>query len=86
MSPSASETDHGGSHATLKGYIIGLLLCLVLTGASFGVVMGGWVPQPLRLTAIVVLCVVQLVAQLVLFLHIGAGRSEERRVGKECPV
>ncbi|AHY58882.1 cytochrome o ubiquinol oxidase subunit IV [Stenotrophomonas rhizophila] len=81
MSPSASETDRGGSHATLKGYIIGLLLCLVLTGASFGVVMGGWVPQPLRLTAIVVLCVVQLVAQLVLFLHIGAGRSQRENTG-----
>jgi len=81
MSPSASETDHGGSHATLKGYSIGLLLCLVLTGASFGVVMGGWVPQPLRLPAIVVLCVVQLVAQLVLFLHIGAGRSQRENTG-----
>ncbi len=81
MSPSASETDHGGGHAALKGYIIGLLLCLVLTGASFGVVMGGWVPQPLRLTAIVVLCVVQLVAQLVLFLHIGAGRSQRENTG-----
>jgi cytochrome o ubiquinol oxidase operon protein cyoD len=81
MSPSASATDHGGGHATLKGYIIGLLLCLVLTGASFGVVMGGWVPQPLRLTAIVVLCVVQLVAQLVLFLHIGAGRSQRENTG-----
>lgn len=81
MSAGTAETDHGGGHATLKGYVIGLLLCLLLTGASFGVVMGELVPQPLRLTAIVVLCVVQLVAQLVLFLHIGAGRSQRENTG-----
>lgn len=81
MSPDVSATDHGGGHATLKGYVIGLLLCLLLTGASFAVVMTGWVPQPQRLTAIVALCVVQLVAQLVLFLHIGAGRSQRENTG-----
>ncbi|MCC7633912.1 cytochrome o ubiquinol oxidase subunit IV [Stenotrophomonas rhizophila] len=81
MSAGTAETDHGGGHATLKGYVVGLLLCLLLTGASFGVVMGELVPQPLRLTAIVVLCVVQLVAQLVLFLHIGAGRSQRENTG-----
>ena len=81
MSAGTAETDRGGGHATLKGYVIGLLLCLLLTGASFGVVMGELVPQPLRLTAIVVLCVVQLVAQLVLFLHIGAGRSQRENTG-----
>lgn len=81
MSANAPDADQGGGHATLKGYILGLLLCLVLTGASFGVVMTDLVPQPLRLTAIVVLCVVQLVAQLVLFLHIGAGRSQRENTG-----
>lgn len=81
MSANAPDADQGGGHATLKGYILGLLLCVVLTGASFGVVMTDVVPQPLRLTAIVVLCVVQLVAQLVLFLHIGAGRSQRENTG-----
>ena len=81
MSANAPDADNGGGHAPQKGYILGVLLCLVLTGASFGVVMTDLVPQPLRLTAIVVLCVVQLVAQLVLFLHIGAGRSQRENTG-----
>lgn len=81
MSASDSHAEHGNHHGSLKGYIGALLLCLLLTAASFGVVMTELVPQPLRLTAIVVLCVVQLVAQLVLFLHIGAGRSQRENTG-----
>ncbi|WP_346777871.1 cytochrome o ubiquinol oxidase subunit IV [Paraburkholderia sp. Ac-20340] len=82
VSHSAGHDDqHGGSHGNLKGYMIGTVLSLVLTLASFGVVMFHVIPPAQGLTAIVVLCVAQLVVQLVYFLHIGAARSQRANTG-----
>jgi cytochrome o ubiquinol oxidase operon protein cyoD len=64
------------AHGSIKSYAVGLAISTVLTLASFGVVMTGVVPHHLRLAAIVVLCVVQLWAQLVYFLHLGAGKDQ----------
>jgi cytochrome o ubiquinol oxidase operon protein cyoD len=73
-SPHAS--GHAASHGSVKSYVIGFGLSLLLTLASFGAVMTGIVPHSMMLTAIVVLCVAQLVVQLVCFLHIGAAREQ----------
>ena len=67
---------HDASHGSLKGYMIGTVLSLVLTLASFGVVMFRVVSPGFGLAAVVVLCIAQLVVQLVYFLHIGASRSQ----------
>jgi cytochrome o ubiquinol oxidase operon protein cyoD len=56
--------------------MIGTVLSLVLTLASFGVVMCRVGSPAFGLAAIVVLCVAQLVVQLVYFLHIGASREQ----------
>ncbi|WP_322042050.1 cytochrome o ubiquinol oxidase subunit IV [Paraburkholderia sp. J67] len=73
--------SHDDAHGSLKGYMIGTVLSLVLTLASFGVVMFHAVPPAQGLTAIVVLCVAQLVVQLVYFLHIGTARSQRANTG-----
>jgi len=77
MSNAHTHAAHDdGAHGSLTSYTIGFLLSLVLTALSFGAVMSGAVPHHLILPAIVVLAVVQLLVQLVLFLHLGSGRAQ----------
>ncbi|VVE89230.1 cytochrome o ubiquinol oxidase subunit IV [Pandoraea bronchicola] len=77
---SAQVHDHAAyaSQSHLRDYVIGFFLSLVLTFASFGAVMLKLVPAGMGLVTIVVLCVAQLVVQLVYFLHIGAQRSQRQ--------
>ena len=73
----AAEHGHdGAAHGTLKSYLVGFGLSIVLTLLSFGLVMAGVVPRSLALPGIVALCVAQLLVQLVFFLHMGASRSQ----------
>lgn len=75
------KIGHDDSHGSFKGYMAGTVLSLVLTLASFGVVMAHIISPGAALMAIVVLCVAQLVVQLVYFLHIGASRSQRSNTG-----
>ncbi|OZI22773.1 cytochrome o ubiquinol oxidase subunit IV [Bordetella genomosp. 7] len=72
------DRDHHDSaaHGTLKSYLVGFGLSIILTLLSFGLVMADAVPQRLALPGIVVLCVVQLLVQLVYFLHMGTSPSQ----------
>ena len=75
------DVIHPSSHGTLKSYVIGMVMSVALTLASFGVVMTHVIPRGFGLAIIVVLCVVQLVVQLVFFLHIGASRDQRTNTG-----
>jgi len=70
------HTAHAAAHGSLKSYTVGLALSTLLTLASFAAVMSDLIPHALRLTAIVLLCVVQLLVQLVYFLHLGSAREQ----------
>ena len=72
----ATHGSHDASHGSLKSYITGFGLSLVLTVLSFGAVMSGFVPHEMILGAITVLAVVQLLVQLVFFLHLGAAPEQ----------
>jgi cytochrome o ubiquinol oxidase operon protein cyoD len=74
---SIPESTHAASHGSIKSYVIGFTLSLILTLASFGVVTTGLVPHNMKLPLIVALAVVQLLVQLVYFLHMG-GAPEQR--------
>lgn len=69
---------------TLKSYIAGFVSSIVLTLAAFFVVMH---PGFLNLgsvgilTVILVLAVVQLIVQLLFFLHLGSGKAGRWRMG-----
>jgi cytochrome o ubiquinol oxidase subunit IV len=65
--------DDGGYHATIKGYVVGFLLSVVLTAIPFWLVMGRVLPSP-RATAFVILAfaAVQMVVHMVYFLHMNA--------------
>ncbi|MGF6768113.1 cytochrome o ubiquinol oxidase operon protein cyoD [Paraburkholderia sp. GAS199] len=77
----AHARNHDVSHGSVKSYVVGMVLSLVLTFASFGVVMMHLLPRSMGLTAVVVLCVVQLVVQLVFFLHLGSSADQRANTG-----
>jgi cytochrome o ubiquinol oxidase operon protein cyoD len=72
----SSHATHNASDGSLKSYVIGFILSLILTGLSFGAVMGGVVPHAMILSAIVMFAVAQLLVQLVFFLHLGTAQAQ----------
>lgn len=68
--------DAHADHGSTKSYLIGFVLSVLLTLASFGVVMSGKVPHDLMMPGIVVFGVAQLIVQLVCFLHMGTSPSQ----------
>jgi cytochrome o ubiquinol oxidase operon protein cyoD len=84
----SSQHGHSNAHAhnahgSLKTYVVGFALSLVLTLLSFGCVRSGAVPQHLVVPGIVVFCVAQLLVQLVFFLHMSAapGQRDNLSIG-----
>jgi len=66
------EDAHGGgaSHATLRGYLTGFLLSVVLTAIPFWLVMGKVFTQPGTTAAVILaFAAVQIVVHMVYFLH-----------------
>lgn len=68
--------DDGTPHSTLKGYMTGFVLSVILTAIPFWVVMGGVFDTPTT-TALVILgfAAVQIVVHMIFFLHMNF-RSE----------
>jgi len=84
MSAHATTHDHAGHgahdahadegyHATVKGYVVGFLLSVVLTAIPFWLVMAKVLPSP-RVTAFVILgfAAVQMIVHMIYFLHMNA--------------
>lgn len=67
---------NGAGHATLKGYLTGFVLSVILTAIPFWLVMGKVLEQP-SVTALVILALAaaQIVVHMVCFLHMNS-RSE----------
>lgn len=74
--PTSKHGPHGASHGSLKTYTIGFVLSLGLTALSFGVVMSGLVSRDMMLPAITALAVIQLLVQLIFFLHLGTAPEQ----------
>ena len=68
----AGHNAAGGSHGSVKSYLIGFVLAVILTGVPFNLVMDGTV-LPLILGA----ALVQIIVHLIYFLHMD--RSSEQR-------
>jgi len=58
-------------HGTFKAYLIGFILCTLLTAASFSLVMAKILSGRLLIYTIISFGIVQAVVQLLCFLHIG---------------
>lgn len=76
----APHDDHGAdghAHGSLRGYLIGFFLSVVLTAVPFWLVMGG-VLDSKQLTGFIVMAfaIVQIVVHMVYFLHMDT-RAEQ---------
>ena len=67
----------GASHGSVKSYLIGFVLAVVLTVIPFNLVMDHTLPPSTMLIAILALAVVQIVVHLIYFLHLDSS-SEQR--------
>ncbi|WDS34849.1 cytochrome o ubiquinol oxidase subunit IV [Pseudoxanthomonas sp.] len=77
-----SHSSHADpAHGTLGSYVVGLVACFILTAASFATVAISAIPAGLRLPLLVLLCVVQLVLQLRVFLHLGTAKRQRDNTG-----
>ncbi|AAK23746.1 cytochrome o ubiquinol oxidase subunit IV [Caulobacter vibrioides] len=67
---------HEAAHGTLKDYVIGFVLAVILTAIPFWLVMGDVLPSA-QMTAVAVmgLAVIQVVVHMIYFLHMNT-RSE----------
>lgn len=64
------------SHGSVKSYIVGFILSVILTVIPFWMVMTSAFSKPVLLVSILVLAVVQIVVQLVYFLHMDRSSEE----------
>ncbi|MCV9877776.1 cytochrome o ubiquinol oxidase subunit IV [Brenneria izbisi] len=75
---SHSTTDHAGaSHGSVKSYLIGFVLSVILTVIPFGLVMAGSASPGVILLTVLGCAVIQIVVHLVYFLHLNTS-SEQR--------
>jgi cytochrome o ubiquinol oxidase operon protein cyoD len=72
----AHSIDTGASHGSVRSYVVGFILSVVLTVAAFGVVMG---PTE-SIIAIAVLAFIQILVHLVFFLHMNTSSSQRWNV------
>lgn len=64
-------------HGTLKAYLIGFFFSLILTGISFYIALFSGIEKPLAIYLLVGLALIQAVAQLLFFLHLGQEASPQ---------
>lgn len=65
-----AHDDDTGYHATVRGYVIGFLLSLVLTAVPFWLVMGKVLPAGMTSAVVLGFAAVQMVVHMVYFLHL----------------
>ena len=69
--------DTGGREATLRSYLTGFALALVLTAIPFGlVVTGGGLPRSLIVSGIILAAIAQVLVHLYYFLHLNGTAGE----------
>lgn len=72
----SNHQDHIPQHGSAKNYIIGFILSVVLTLIPFFVVMHSNLLKDTLFAVIVITAVLQLIVQLVCFLHLGSNPEE----------
>ncbi|CAI8799632.1 MULTISPECIES: cytochrome o ubiquinol oxidase subunit IV [Pseudomonas] len=73
----AHNSHAEGNHGSVKSYVIGFILSVILTAIPFGLVMFPSMPKDITIMIVVALAVIQVVVHLVYFLHMD--RSAEQR-------
>jgi cytochrome o ubiquinol oxidase operon protein cyoD len=72
----AHSIDTGAGHGSVRSYVIGFLLSVVLTVAAFGLVTQHWLAPTESIIAISVLAFIQIVVHVVFFLHMNTSSKQ----------
>ncbi|UJF35873.1 cytochrome o ubiquinol oxidase subunit IV [Paenibacillus hexagrammi] len=75
MAQSQSGSHHHESHGSMKSYVIGFVLSIVLTIIPLVVVMNHMLTKTGTVFLILVMAVLQFVVQLFFFMHIREGEN-----------
>ncbi len=67
---SHSVNQHGASHGSMKSYMAGFILSIILTTIPFWMVMERVASQEMTIGVVVICAVVQVIVHLVCFLHL----------------
>lgn len=73
---SHSPTSPTNTHGSVKSYVTGLVLSLILTIIPFGVVMSGTLSVLTTVIVVAVTAVLQILVQLVMFMHMNTKADE----------
>ncbi|MXP27087.1 cytochrome o ubiquinol oxidase subunit IV [Altererythrobacter indicus] len=65
----SAHHDHSESHGTMRDYVIGFVLSVILTAIPFWLVMARPLDASTTAIAIMVLAVVQMIVHMIYFLH-----------------
>jgi cytochrome o ubiquinol oxidase operon protein cyoD len=76
----AHSIDTGAGHGSVRSYVIGFVLSVVLTAAAFGLVMQKALGPTETIIAIAVLALIQIFVHLVFFLHMNTSSSQRWNV------
>ena len=66
----AIDNEYGASHGSTESYVAGFLLSILLTLAAYALVVVRVLSEREAVAVIIILAVLQLVVQLVFFLHL----------------
>jgi cytochrome o ubiquinol oxidase operon protein cyoD len=80
LNSNAHAESSGASHGTAGSYIVGFVLSIILTAASFLIVMEHAMPVSTAVLLIAALALVQVVVHLVCFLHMNASSQQKWNV------
>ncbi|PLZ04309.1 cytochrome o ubiquinol oxidase subunit IV [Burkholderia sp. WAC0059] len=80
MASSQHSIHEEESHGSFGGYVAGFVLSVVLTAASFWVVLHGGFSASSGIVALAVLAAIQIVVHLVFFLHLNASSGQRWNV------
>jgi cytochrome o ubiquinol oxidase operon protein cyoD len=72
---SESHNTHQSTHGSYAAYIVGFVLSVVLTLVAYFTIVNGWLSGRGALLFVAALAIVQLLVQLLFFLHLGEERG-----------
>ncbi|PID65754.1 MAG: cytochrome o ubiquinol oxidase subunit IV [Gammaproteobacteria bacterium] len=72
----SSQNHSGQAHGSVKEYVTGLILSLVLTFIPFGLVLYGGMSPGAVMAIIIVCAIAQLLVQGIFFLHMNGNSSQ----------
>lgn len=75
-----TKTHGGAAHGSVKEYVLGLILSIVLTGIPFAMVMIGGFDSRLTLSIILLCAIAQVFVQLIFFLHMNTSSEQSWNV------